>query len=425
MYSNLEIEQTILGTIIMDSKRLDHVVDLLKDYHFSDKAHQVIYEEILDIAREGEVNELILKTFFNNNPVFENKGLSYLSQLITKTTVILNIRVLTKELVELWQKRELINIAQQSVDLLRDKKFSYAISQLENSIAGIVCDAEKKNIQSLDQIINDIDNEVITNEFVETGFKKLDEMLNGGFYNQQLIVIGARPSVGKTSLAQNIMLNVAKQGKRCLFVSLEISKKNAIFKFLTLATEVPLWKIQKKIGIDNQSYIEKKQHLANLPIYIDDSSQLTVSQIKQVIKRQFDLTGLDLVVVDYIQIVKGENTFNKNEASIIKDITSTLKGLSKQFNIPILALAQINRKGAENSEQEPTMNDFKGSGGIEEDSDVAMILHRAKNSNNDLQYLSNAGQLIIAKNRYGQTGKIGINFNGEIGKFTEDNNDTF
>jgi replicative DNA helicase len=208
-------------------------------------------------------------------------------------------------------------------------------------------------------------------------------------------------------------------------VSLEISKKNAIFKFLTLATEVPLWKIQKKIGIDTESYIEKKQHLAKLPIYIDDSSQLTVSQIKQAIKRQFDLTGLDLVVVDYIQIVKGENTFNKNEASIIKDITSTLKGLSKQFNIPILALAQINRKGAENSEQEPTMNDFKGSGGIEEDSDVAMILHRAKNSNNDLQYLSNAGHLIIAKNRYGQTGKIGINFNGEIGKFTEDNNDTF
>ena len=425
MFCNLEIEQTILGTIILNSNKLDQVVDLLKDHHFSDKANRFIYKEILSIAKESEVNQLILKTFFNNNPIFENRGLSYLSHLITKQSVILNIRLLAKELIELWQKRELINIAQQSIDLLRDKKFSYAISQLENSIAGIVCDTEKKNIQSLDQIINDIDNEIITNEFVETGFKKLDDMLNGGFYNQQLIVIGARPSVGKTSFAQNIMLNVAKQGKRCLFVSLEISKKNAIFKFLTLATEFPLWKIQKKIGIENQSYIEKKQKLAKIPIYIDDSSQLTVSQIKQVIKRQFDLTGLDLVVVDYIQIVKGENTFNKNEASIIKDITSTLKGLSKQFNIPIIALAQINRKGAENSEQEPTMNDFKGSGGIEEDSDVAMILHRAKNSNNDLQYLSNTGHLIIAKNRYGKTGKISINFNGEIGKFTEDNNDTF
>jgi replicative DNA helicase len=156
-------------------------------------------------------------------------------------------------------------------------------------------------------------------------------------------------------------------------------------------------------------------------IYVNDSSFLTIAQIGRIIKTQTERQPVDLVVVDYVQIVRGEEVRGKNEAILIKETTSALKGFAKQYDVSMLALAQINRKAVEGSKQEPTINDFKGSGGIEEDADVAIILHRDRTEGQEDSYFSRSGKLIVAKNRHGRTGEINIDFDGEFGRFTETN----
>jgi replicative DNA helicase len=146
---------------------------------------------------------------------------------------------------------------------------------------------------------------------------------------------------------------------------------------------------------------------------------LRVAQIGQIIKNQIQKQPVDLVVVDYIQIIKGDDPKGKNEALIIKENTTMLKALAKQYDVGILALAQINRKAVEGANQEPTINDFKSSGGIEEDADVAIILHRDRSEEKKESYFSESGKLIVAKNRHGRTGEIAITFDGNFGRFIE------
>jgi len=419
-FCNLDEEARLLGTIIFEGlteKRWSFVFDILKAEHFYYKTHQIIYKEMENRAKEGYIDDVSLKVFFVNN--IENGG-AYLSWLMSKATFIMDKRQSAKNIVDLWRKREFISIASNSANDLKNKDFNFVISKFENSLLGITANSEIKKIKSIGEIVKSFEEQSINEEFIPTGFETLDNMLNGGFYKQQLIVLGARPSVGKTTFAQNIMLNVATNNKKCFFLSLEIGEKNVMQKFLALVSNISGYNIQRNIGTNTQAYQEAKNKLSKLPIYIDDSSQVSISQIKRAIKRQIDLYGVDLVVVDYIQIVKGDNVFNKSEATIIKDITSSLKSIAKDYNISILALAQINRKGVEGEDKKPNLNDFKGSGGIEEDADVAIILHRKRDVNSELQYLENKTEIIIAKNRYGESGIISGIFDGKIGKFIID-----
>jgi replicative DNA helicase len=245
--------------------------------------------------------------------------------------------------------------------------------------------------------------------------------LNGGIHSQQLVIIGARPSVGKTTLAQNIILNSSKTGKKCLFVSLEVDKRNVTLKFLSNLCSIPAWKIGRNLvnQAQNQDLNRAKSELRQMAIYTNDSSYLRVAQIGQIIKNQIQKQPVDLVVVDYIQIIKGDDPKGKNEALIIKENTTMLKALAKQYDVGILALAQINRKAVEGANQEPTINDFKSSGGIEEDADVAIILHRDRSEEKKESYFSESGKLIVAKNRHGRTGEIAITFDGNFGRFIE------
>jgi len=309
---------------------------------------------------------------------------------------------------------------------LKDKKFNAVAGNLENEIAGLLIQEPKKKTQHIEEIINDIEElerNGPANKFVPTGFVKLDELLNGGLYAQQLVIIGARPSIGKTSLAQGVILNSSNLSKKCLFLSLEVDKKNVFIKFLSNLKSIQPWKILKRIlnQSEMQAVITGKEQLKKMGIYVNDSSFLTIAQIGRIIKTQIELQPVDLVVVDYVQIVRGEEIRGKNEATLIKETTSALKGFAKQYDVSMLALAQINRKAVEGAKQEPTINDFKGSGGIEEDADVAIILHRDRTEGHEESYFSRSGKLIVAKNRHGRTGEINIDFDGEFGRFTETN----
>jgi len=428
IYENQEAEQIILGTAIMNNSLLLNIADILESKHFSYIEHQAIWKEFIRIGREGgTADPVTLKNFMENNVIFKDLGGSkYLMTLMQLANGIADLRSYAKMLIELWQKREFYELIENCKNELQEKSFSFLSSDFQNKVAGLEFQEPKKQTQCTSDILDDLDKEDaegLSDKFVETGFSKLDNFINGGLYAKQLYIIGARPSVGKTTIGQNIILNASKAGKKCLFISLEVDKRNVMYKFLSNMKSIDSWKIQKKCL--NQSEVADlqvaKKELRNMKIYVNDSSGLNITQIKQIIKNQIDKQPVDLVVIDYIQIMKGEDTRNKNESLIIKENTTALKSMAKQFDIPILALAQINRKAVEGSNQEPTINDFKSSGGIEEDADVAMILHRDRSEDKEDGYFSDAGKIIIAKNRHGRTGVSNVMIQGNFGRFLEIN----
>jgi len=423
-YINNEAEQIILGTAILNNSYLVNVADILEDKHFYYKEHKAIWEQFVKIGREGGIADPVtLKNFMDDDEAFQGvEGSNYLMALMNVATGIVDIRHYAKVLIKQWQKREAEILLKQSLEDLKSKDFDYITSNINNELSGIEFQESKKKTQHISDIITDIeleDEQGMSNKFTPTGFKGLDGIMNGGIYNQQLCIIGARPSVGKTSIAQDIILRASQQGKKCLFISLEVDKRNVLIKFLSNQVSIENYKIQKNIlnKEEKESLKRAKEEIRKMQIYVNDSSSLNIQQIERIIKNQIEKQPVDLLVIDYVQIIRGIDTRGRSEATIIKESTTHLKSMAKKYDMGVLALAQISRKGVDGCE--PSVNDFKSSGGIEEDADVAIILHRERDEEKKDGYFSSNGKLIIAKNRHGRTGEINIEFDGKFSRFNE------
>ena len=428
-FFNSQAEMAILGTCILNNAYLAKIADLIEEKHFYYEENKVTWNRFVEVANEMTADEVTLGNFFETNEILkEAGGQIYLQNLLSEASVMIDIRDYAKTIIGLWQKRELQKLLAQSLESLNEKKFEFVSANLENEISGLEIQEPKKKTQHVSEILEEmrIEEEAgISAKFVPTGFEALDKVLNGGIYAQQMMIVGARPSVGKTSIAQQIILNASKSKRKCLFISLEVSKKDVVLKFLANLSSVGTWKISKnfkKTQSEEGSLVAAKNQLKDFGIYTNDSSYLTISQIGRIIKNQIEKQPVDLVVIDYVQIVRSDDGRGRNEATIIKETTTALKAMAKQYDVSMLALAQINRKAVEGANQVPTMNDFKGSGGIEEDADVAVILHRDRTEGKEDGYFSSSGKLIVAKNRHGRTGEIPIHFEGEFGRFNELNN---
>lgn len=411
-YANQELEEKILGSTIMINKSLS-VLEFLEEKHFAFSEHRIIWNKIIEeISRIGSVDSVILTPFFK-----ERFNLKALKNLMLQASGVIDIRDYGQELVELWQKRELEAKLQEALKDLESGTFKAISSNIENEIAGLTIQDTKKKTESVAQIINRIQEErknKVFSKVMQTGFSELDRVIKGGVRTKQLVIIGGRAGIGKTTISQNILLNNGKSGKNCLFISLEMSKEEVIYKFTSNLARINSSDLQD--GFLSQTEFEKRlqkeNELKQMEIYINDSPKLKIKEIGKIIERQMEKMPIDLVVVDYVQIISADESRNKNEAQIIKENTTMLKTFAKQYDVAVIALAQINRNGAEM----PKIQDLKGSGGIEEDADIVILIHRDIENSKFL----NSGSLIVAKNRRGQTCDIPIKFEGEFGRFIED-----
>lgn len=428
IFYNEEAEKAILGTIILNNAYLDRVSDLLEPSHFYFTHNQAVYQRFVDVAKDGVANQITLKNFFENDDHIKNVGGAlYLSNLLGCASSIIDIRDYARIVLELSRKRLAIGLIWNYEGQLKDSKFNEVTANLINELTGLLInDSTKKTLDS-NQLVDELEKdekEGKGDKFVPTGFSKLDEMLDGGIYSKTMMIIGARPSVGKSSIAQQVIVNTAKKGFRCFFLSLEVDRKHGLLKFLSNIASVPFWKYRKNAmnEIEDSRWTNAKRIYRDLKISINDSSNQNITQLEKIVKNQVERHPFDLLIVDYAQIIKGVDIRNKNEAQIIKENTTALKAMARTYDISVLVLAQINRKGVEGQDQEPTVNDFKGSGGFEEDADYLLILHRNRMQDKKDGYFSNSGKLIVGKNRHGRTGEIAINFEGEFSRFTESNN---
>ena len=411
---NLEIEQQILGLTIANKKEFEKIEDLIKSEHFSIPFYQNLFERIAEIRKttNSELIQAFLSQYFNDD---ERQAIVY---MIHGASSFSNIRDYAFNLIELYQKRETLKAIEDFRNAIIEKRCDFATSELLDRISKIDgANQDNAKTYTLAEIEKEIESETNEDLYLPTGFVKLDGVLNGGLRKGNLTVLGARPALGKTSWAQQVILNIAKQNKVCLFASLEVNNSQVYDKFVSINKEIPAWKIHKKTLNQTEmiDYNKSKEELRGLNdfIYIRDNQQ-SIKQIELMVKRHIAKIKLDLLVVDYIQIVKREQSKNISEATAIKDITTGLKDIAKKYNIAVLGLAQINREGV--SGKEPTMNDLKGSGGIEEDADCIILLHRPVDNEG---ILSLVGTFKLVKNRWGETRNIKSYFNSEITTFYE------
>ena len=422
-FTNQQAEMAILGTCIMNNVHILKVADILENKHFYFQENKAIWNRFIEVANQDTVDSITLKGFFEANEHLKAVGgSSYLSLLLTHVNAIFDIRNYALELIELWKKRELESKLPEILAKLSEKKADYVSAEIENHIAGLSLFSEKRRTDHISKIVDEIKRKremKIETRVFSTGFRELDKKLQGGIYSKQLVVIGARPAVGKTTLLQDLIVRMSRAGKSCLFISLEVDSERVTCKFLSNMSSVAAWKIRRNlVNATEFEHIQKAENeLEKMGIYLNDSEELKSVDIERIIKRQLDIKPVDVVAVDYIQHIRYDNEKNMSATMEISKNVVALKAMAKKFDIALVAAAQINRAGTD----KPTLAHFEGSSAIEKNADVAIIIHREELEDQQRKesYYSETGSWIIAKNRDGKTGEIAFRLDGEFGRFSE------
>ena len=455
--SNLEAEQALLGSILVNNDIIDEVSNIINSNIFYDPAHIKIYEVIESLNNKGMIaNPITLKNFFEkDNMLKEVGGTEYLVKLTRFSGSGKQAVDYAKVIHEMYLRRQLIQISDQlSADTLnanvQEKNAENIIELTEKSLfdlaeRGSFSQSFLKFNQALDQTI-EMATMAMQNDQgivgVPTGLSDLDEKL-GGLHKSDLIILAGRPSMGKTALATNIAYNAAqhilkRQEKNSVaFFSLEMSSEQLSTRILSEQAKIKSDDIRRGKVTEEEinRYIETSRNIYNLPLYIDETPSITIATLSNRARRIKRLFGLNLIVVDYIQLMR--SNLNKNEGRVqeISEITQGLKALAKELSVPILALSQLSRAVEQRDDKQPQLADLRESGSIEQDADVVMFVYREsyylerkqpklgsiehaewQSKMNDVNGLAD---IILGKQRHGPTGTIKVEFEGIYTKFKD------
>ncbi len=456
--SNLEAEQALLGSILINNDIIDEISNIINPLLFYDPAHVKIYEVIEGLNNKGMIaNPITLKNFFEkDNMLNEVGGTEYLVKLTRFSGSSKQAIDYAKIIHEMYLRRELVMVSDKlSSDTLnansQEKNAEKIIEDTEKSLydlaeRGTFSQSYLKFNKALDETIKmatlamQSDQGIVG---VPTGLSDLDEKL-GGLHKSDLIILAGRPSMGKTALATNIAFNASKnilsrQEKSCVaFFSLEMSSEQLSTRILSEQARIRSDDIRRgKVTEDEiNRYIETSRNIYDLPLYIDETPAISIAALSNRARRIKRLNGLSLIVVDYIQLMRSSNT-TKNEGRVqeISEITQGLKALAKELSVPVLALSQLSRAVEQRDDKQPQLADLRESGSIEQDADVVMFVYREayylerkqpklgsiehaewQSKMNDVNGLAD---IILGKQRHGPTGTVKVEFEGIYTKFKD------
>ena len=456
MPSNLEAEQALIGSVLVNNEILDEISNIVNSGKFFDPIHKKIYEVIENLNNKGMIaNPITLKNYFENDSgLMEVGGVDYLVKLTRFSSSIKQAIDYAKIIHEMYVKRELIfiseNITEQSHDDELDKSGENIIEDAEQSLYQL---AERGNFsqsyikfkEALDQTIEMATQAMKSDQGivgVPTGLTDLDEKL-GGLHKSDLVIIAGRPSMGKTALATNIAYYAAKkihdnnEKTSVAFFSLEMSSEQLSTRILSEQARIQSNDIRRGKATEEElnRYIETSRDIYELPLYIDETPAITISALSNRARRLKRLFGLNLIVVDYIQLMRTSTKRNDGRVQEISEITQGLKALAKELSVPVLALSQLSRAVEQRDDKIPQLSDLRESGSIEQDADVVMFVYREQyylekkqpklgsiehaewqSKMNDINGLAD---IIIGKQRHGPTGNIQVEFEGMYTKFKD------
>jgi|TARA_B100001059_G_scaffold196888_1_gene202090 replicative DNA helicase len=455
--SNIEAEQALLGSILVNNDIIDEISNIVKPNMFYDPAHIKIYELIENLNSKGMIaNPITLKNFFEKeNMLNDVGGTEYLVKITRFSGSTKQAVDYSKIIHEMYLRRELIQISDNlSNDTLNASSQDYDAEEIIETTEKSLFDlAERGSFsqsflkfnQALDQTIQmatlamQNDQGIVG---VPTGLTELDQKL-GGLHKSDLVILAGRPSMGKTALATNIAYNVAqniysRQEKSSVaFFSLEMSSEQLSTRILSEQAHIKSDDIRRGKVTEEEinRYIETSRNIYNLPLYIDETPAITISTLSNRARRIKRLFGLNLVVVDYIQLMRSNSNKNDNRVQEISEITQGLKALAKELSVPVLALSQLSRAVEQRDDKQPQLADLRESGSIEQDADVVMFVYREEyylerkqpklgsiehaewqSKMNDVNGLAD---IILGKQRHGPTGTIKVEFEGIYTKFKD------
>ena len=434
---NLESEQSILGCVLIDNEIMVALSDEMKVQDFYDRRHQIIFTAMLNIYKNQmqiDFTTLIAELQIKNQLV-EAGGAVYLSSLIDAVYTTANIADYIQIVQDAALKRNVIAAATSIAEAGYNANYDSAgyIDYAERLLSDLAKRRRTEGFTSIDSVLENVKNIMLANRAREgeltglsTGFEKLDE-LTLGLQKDNLIILAARPAMGKSAFAMNIALNAAVNNVReetgepisVAIFSLEMSQEQIVQRMTAAQARVQLNHIQK--GSLNQKEMllveSANDELAGLNIYFCDQGTVTVADIRAKCRKQKASGGLDLVIIDYLQLINGSSK-SGNRQEEVANISRSLKQMARELGVPVIALSQLSRKLEDREDKRPNMSDLRESGSIEQDADIIMFLYREGYYNKNTEKVSNLTELIIAKNRGGVTGTIHLLFQGEYQLFT-------
>ena len=455
--SNIEAEQALLGSILINNDIIDEISSMISANHFYDPAHIKIYEVIENLNNKGMIaNPITLKNFFEkDNMLQEVGGTEYLIKLTRFSGSVKQAIDYARIIHEMYLRRELIQISNKlSGDTLSASTESNNANEIiENTEKSLFDLAERGSFsqsflkfnKALDQTI-EMATLAMKNDQglvgVPTGLTELDEKL-GGLHKSDLIILAGRPSMGKTALATNIAYNASqsildkKEKSSVAFFSLEMSSEQLSTRILSEQARIKSDDIRRGKVTEEEinRYIETSRNIYNLPLFIDETPAINIATLSNRARRIKRLFGLSLIVVDYIQLMRSSSNKNEGRVQEISEITQGLKALAKELSVPVLALSQLSRAVEQRDDKQPQLADLRESGSIEQDADVVMFVFREEyylerkqpklgsiehaewqSKMNDVNGLAD---IILGKQRHGPTGTIKVEFEGIYTKFKD------
>ncbi len=435
-----ELEQAVLGVCLLEKLAFGRIYGMLKEEMFYSTGHQLVFSAIRDMYEQSVPIDILTVTEWiiskKEVEIIEGHNVPFFVTRLTNYVVSsAHLEYHSFLIMEMWQRREILKIKYSKIEDETDPRKN--MDRLNEQIRGIIGGEVKKDWYDMSELVYNLimhqkDMGTGKKSFITTGFKKADN-LNGGFYNGQMIVIGARPSVGKSALMGQMAIQIAKSGKKVGIISLEMNNTEIAARLSAIETDIEFGTIYRNILRDEELhkrfYEKVTSELINLPIYLSDKTKVNVNEIKSKAIKLKATFGCDIVMIDYLQLIEtsGENK-NYNREQEVSKMSRGLKLMAMELDIPVVVLCQLNRNvtGRSYKDRFPKLSDLRESGAIEQDSDVVMFIHRDYASGWQIDEEGNSTEfgadLLAPKWRNGSPFHLTLNFNPPTMKFSEQTN---
>ena len=424
-------EKAVLGSVFIAPDKLLTAAELVQPSDFYYPANQTIFKAMLELADKGQaIDPLTIRNLVDSRGEFEQVGgMAYLTELVTAVPTSANIEYYAKNVADKAIARSVINNLTDSIAAVynSDEGIDEIISKTEQSLINASSSRNKSSFKHIYDVIETTQVKIEERASMSsdvtgtpTGFHDFDKITTG-LHKDNLIILAARPAMGKTALALNIAQNVAVKAKKAVAVfSLEMGSESLVERMLAAEGNVMSYHIRTGKLSENewQRLIYAQAQLAEAKIYIDDTPGIRVTEIRSRARKLAQETdGLGLIVIDYLQLITGNNP--KNRQQEVSEISRQLKILAKELNVPVIALSQLSRNVEQRQDKRPVLSDLRESGSIEQDADIVAFLYReAYYDKSDDGPENNKVELILEKNRHGSLGTVQLFFHKEYTKFT-------
>lgn len=424
---NLQVEKSVLGAILIDEEAMFKVGELLVAENFYDPKHQIIFEAMLDLYNQKKpIDILTLSNILKSREAIKKTGgAKYLSEIVETVPTAAHVEEYSLIIKELSVRRRMISLAGHIDELAyrEEQSLGLTLDEVEKNLMGLAESSTKRDFVHISSLLEETYKkaEELNKDpgkliGVPTGFKYLDNIL-GGLQKSDLVILAARPSVGKTAFALDVARHAGVyEGKSVGIFTLEMSSSQLMDRLLSMQVGVGLWDL--RMGRVSDEVFTRLSDamgvLSEAKIYIDDTPAINILEIRAKARKLKIEHSLDLIIVDYLQLIVGMN--KESRVQEVSEISRFLKSLARELNVPVFALSQLNRAVTQRTDGQPQLSDLRESGSIEQDADVVVFLSIVGGDDVDK---SQNRKLTIAKHRNGPTGEVELFFVKEQARFRE------